>query len=324
MARRPRIGKAQPPDAPAERPELDATMTATPRFTGPSKEHAFLLVLAGPQLGAIYPLPAARDLVIGRRDDADILLGDDGVSRRHASIRVSGDHALLRDLGSANGTYVDGARVAEATLANGSRVHIGLQTVLKFIWADDIEADFQRKLVEGALQDPLTGLYNRRLLEDRLGSELAGGLRHGRLVSVLMVDIDHFKQVNDGHGHLAGDEVLRMVARTLRATIRKEDFVARFGGEEFVVIARETALDGARLLGERIRHAVERSRCFWQDRELSATVSVGVTVSELPARYVPGETELQLLEAADRALYQAKQAGRNRVVALTLAEGHAK
>src|SRR5512138_3791201 len=128
MARRPRLGDTQPPDAPAERPELDATMTAVPRLGGPSKEHAFLLVLAGPQLGTIYPLPADRDLVLGRRDDADILLGDDGVSRRHATIRVDGDHALLRDEGSANGIYVDGARVLEAHLSNGSRVHVGMQT----------------------------------------------------------------------------------------------------------------------------------------------------------------------------------------------------
>jgi diguanylate cyclase (GGDEF)-like protein len=210
--------------------------------------------------------------------------------------------------------------VEEALLANGSRLNVGMQTVLKFIWADDIEADFQRKLVEGALQDPLTGLFNRRMLEDRLGSELAGALRHGRLVSILMIDIDHFKAVNDTYGHLAGDEVLRMVAATIRATLRKEDFVARFGGEEFVVIARETALDGAQLLAERIRRAVERSRCVWQDHELSATVSVGVTVSTLPARFVPGETERQLLDAADRALYRAKQEGRNLVVAVPLDE----
>jgi diguanylate cyclase (GGDEF)-like protein len=318
MARRSNERGTKPAEAPQERPEYDATWTAVPRLGAPSKEHAFLLVLAGPQLGTIYPLPADRELVLGRRDDADILLGDDGVSRRHATIRVEGDHALLKDEGSANGIYVDGARVLEAHLVNGSRVHVGMQTVLKFIWADDIEADFQRKLVEGALQDPLTGLYNRRLMEDRLGSELAGALRHGRLVSVLMVDIDHFKAVNDTRGHLAGDEALRMVANTLRATIRKEDFVARFGGEEFVVIARETGLDGATLLGERIRYAVERSRCVWQDQEIAVTVSVGVTVSKASGRFLPGETERELVEAADRALYRAKQEGRNRVVAVEL------
>jgi len=305
---------------PQDHDEHDATWTAVPRASSRSKEHAFLLVLSGPQLGSIYPLQPDRELVIGRRDDADILIADDGVSRRHASLRVDGAHALVKDLGSANGTFVDGAQVQEALLGNGSRVHIGLQTVLKFIWADDLEAEYQRKLVEGALQDPLTGLYNRRLLEDRLASELAAAKRHGRLVSVLMVDIDHFKAVNDRLGHLAGDEALRMVARTLLATIRKEDFVARFGGEEFVVIARETGLDGAQLLGERIRRAVERSRCVWQDQELSVTVSVGATVSALPAEFVPGQTEPELIDGADRALYRAKQEGRNRVVAAPLAE----
>jgi diguanylate cyclase (GGDEF)-like protein len=299
---------------------MEPTWTSLPRVPSQAKEHAFLLALSGPQLGAIYPLAADRELTIGRRDDADILIGDDGVSRRHATLRVDGEHAILRDLGSANGTYVDGARVEEALLVNGSRIHLGMQTVLKFIFTDDLEADYQRKLVEGALQDPLTGLYNRRMLEDRLGSELAGAKRHGRLVSVLMVDIDLFKAVNDKHGHLAGDEALRMIARTLNATIRKEDFVARFGGEEFVVIARETGLEGARLLGERIRSAVERSRCVWQDVELSVTVSVGVTVSAMPAEFVPGETERQLIEAADRALYRAKQEGRNRVVAVELTD----
>jgi diguanylate cyclase (GGDEF)-like protein len=302
------------------RDDTDTTWTAVPRPSSQGREHAFLLVLSGPQMGAIYPLPADRELTLGRRDDADILVGDDGVSRLHATIRVDGENAFLKDLGSANGTYVDGARVQEALLVNGSRVHIGLQTVLKFIWTDDLEADYQRKLVEGALQDPLTGLYNRRLLEDRLGSELAAADRHERVVSVLMVDIDHFKAVNDGHGHLAGDEVLRMVARTLHATIRKEDFVARFGGEEFVVIARETGLEGARLLGERLRHAVERSRCVWQDVELSVTVSVGVTVSSLPVEFVAGRTERELIDAADRALYRAKQEGRNRVVAVPHAD----
>ena len=300
---------------PARLPEdVEPTWDAIPRALAAPKDHAFLLVLSGPQMGGIFPLPSDRELTIGRRDDADILLGDDGVSRRHATIQVNGAEAIVRDLGSANGTYVDGARVQEALLHNGSRLHVGLQTVLKFIWTDDLEADYQRKLVEGALQDPLTGLFNRRLLEDRLGSELAAARRHGRLVSVLMVDIDHFKAVNDTHGHLGGDEALRMVARTLRATIRKEDFLARFGGEEFVVIARETGLEGALLLGERIRSAVERSRCVWQDVELKVTVSVGVTVSAPATQYVPGETERSLIDASDRALYQAKQTGRNRVV----------
>lgn len=321
MADGARDGKAAKEARPGTAAKLDdPTWTAVPRLPPATREHAFLLVLAGPQIGSIFPLVDALDLEIGRRDDAAVQLTDDGVSRRHAALRVEGEGAVLRDLGSANGTFVDGARVEEAWLVDGSRIHVGRQTILKFIWADDVEAEYQRKLAKGALQDPLTGLYNRRLLEDRLGSELAAAQRHGRAVSLLMVDIDHFKAVNDRWGHLAGDEALRMVADTLRGAIRKEDFLARFGGEEFVVIARETGLEGAHQFGERLRAAVEARRCDWHEARIGVTVSVGVTVSIGLAEFVAGRTERELFEAADRALYLAKQGGRNRVVALPLGD----
>jgi diguanylate cyclase (GGDEF)-like protein len=300
--------------------EHDVTWTAIPRFPSSSVKHAYLLVLAGPQFGEVFPLPADRDLLVGRRDDADLQIRDDGVSRRHATIRVQGEGAVVADLGSANGTYVDGKRVPEIAIADGARIQIGGHTTLKFIWADEIEALYQMRLAEGALQDPLTGLYNRRHLDERLASELAGAQRHTRPLSLLMIDIDHFKQVNDDRGHLAGDEALKMVAFVLRGAVRKEDVLARYGGEEFVVIARETPLDGARALAERIRRAVEKSRFAWQGAELGVTVSIGVTVAASLAEYVPGRTERELVESADRALYLAKQQGRNRVVTLALLE----
>jgi diguanylate cyclase (GGDEF)-like protein len=295
--------------------ELDRTWTAVPRPTASSARHAFLLVLSGPHFGDIFPLAPGKDLVIGRREDADVTISDEGVSRRHASIRVAGEGALLKDLGSANGTYVDGARTEEAHLEDGARVQIGGATTLKFVWADELEARWQMKIAEGALQDPLTGLYNRRHLEERLTSELSSAQRHGREMSLLLVDVDHFKTVNDQHGHLAGDEALKMVAFVLRSAIRKEDVIARYGGEEFVVIARETGLAGAKALAERMRKAVERSRCAWQGHDLGLTVSIGVTVSIGLAEFVAGKSDRELLEAADRALYLAKQAGRNKVVA---------
>lgn len=306
MAKRPR-----PPEE-----EPDVTWTAIPRFPASSEKHAYLLVLAGPQFGEMLPLPTGRDLLLGRRDDADLQIRDDGVSRRHATIRVDGEGAVVTDLGSANGTYVDGRRVPTRQIADGARIQVGGHTILKFVWADEVEARYQVRLAEGAIQDPLTGLYNRRHLDERLASELAGAQRHGRAVSLLMIDIDHFKQVNDGRGHLAGDEALKMVAFVLRGAVRKEDVLARYGGEEFVVIARETPLDGARALAERIRRAVEKSRFGWQEGELGVTVSIGVTVYDPAAGYVPGRTERELVELADRALYLAKQQGRNRVVAL--------
>jgi diguanylate cyclase (GGDEF)-like protein len=298
--------------------EPERTWTAVPRLLSSSEKHAYLLVLAGPQFGAIFPLAPGKELVLGRREDADVQIPDDGVSRRHVSIRVEGEGALVRDLGSANGTYVDGERVPEARVGDGARIQIGGQTTLKFIWADELDARYQMRLAEGALHDPLTGLYNRRHLDDRLAAELAAAQRHGRPVSLLMIDIDHFKEVNDGHGHLAGDEALKMVAFVLRGAVRKEDVLARYGGEEFVVVARETVLDGAHALAERIRRAVERSHCAWQGQELGVTVSIGVTVSVGLTEFVQGKTEREVLEAADRALYLAKKGGRNRVVAVPM------
>lgn len=305
---------------PGSQDEHERTSTAVPRFPSPTEKHAFLLVLSGPQFGDIFPLAPGRELVVGRREDCDVQIRDDGVSRRHATIEVKGPEAVLRDLGSANGTWVDGKREPEAKLVDGTRVQVGGQTTLKFIWADELDARYQVKLAEGALVDPLTGLHNRRHFEERLGSELAAAQRHGHPVSLLLCDVDHFKAINDEFGHLAGDETLKMVAFVLRGAVRKEDVLARYGGEEFVVVARETALDGAQSLGERIRRAVEKSRCAWQGHDLGVTVSIGVTVSGGPAEFVPGRTERELIEAADRALYLAKQDGRNRVVAQRLDE----
>lgn len=306
--------------SPAPPAEPDRTYTAVPRLASTTEKHAYLLVLSGPQFGDIFPLASGRELVIGRRDDCAVQIRDDGVSRQHAVIEVHGEGAELRDLGSANGTWVNGRREQTVKLVDGVRVQVGGQTTLKFIWADELEARYQVKLAEGALIDPLTGLHNRRHFEERLGSELAAALRHGRPISLLLCDVDHFKHINDEYGHLAGDETLKMVAFVLRGAVRKEDVLARYGGEEFVVVARETAMDGTQALGERIRRAVEKSRCAWQGHDLGVTVSVGVAVSEGLAAVVPGRTERELIEAADRALYLAKQAGRNRVVAVRLGE----
>jgi two-component system, cell cycle response regulator len=300
--------------------DIERTWTAMPRLAGPDQRHAFLLVLTGPQFGEVFPLEPGRELVIGRRDDADVPIRDDGVSRRHAVIRVEGEGAVIRDLGSVNGTYVDGARVPEARLADGSRVAVGATTTLKFAWADELEARYQLRLAESALQDALTGLFNRRHLEDRVSSELAAAHRHERPLSLLLIDVDHFKSVNDRFGHLAGDEALKMVAFVLRGAVRKEDVLGRYGGEEFVVLARETALQGAKALGERIRRAVEGSRCAWQGQDLGLTVSIGVTVSVGLTELVPGKSERDLFETADRALYLAKQGGRNAVVAVPMGE----
>jgi diguanylate cyclase (GGDEF)-like protein len=280
-----------------------------------------LLLLSGAQFGELVELTPGVELPLGRRTDAGLFLADDGVSRRHAVLVVRSGEALLRDLESQNGTWVDGERVAEVKLADGQTFSLGAHTRLRFLSGAHPEAALQRSLAQGALREPLTGLYNRRHFLERLTSELAASQRHGRALSLLLLDLDHMKRVNEAHGAAGGDEVLRGVARVVQGTVRKEDVVARVGGEELAVLARDTGLSGARVLGERIRKAVHKARAVHQGREIAVTVSVGVTVSQGLTAFEPGRTEQQLWEAAERSLSRAKQLGRNTVVAAPAAGG---
>jgi diguanylate cyclase (GGDEF)-like protein len=287
-----------------------STLVAVPvaRFDG-TRERAYLVVLAGPQMGAMFKLERGQDLVVGREEGVPILLTDDGVSRRHAQVSLRDGEALVRDLGSRNGLFVNGKQVQEELLADGDKIQLGVTTTIKFTFTDDLEEEYQRRLVEAALRDPLTGLYNRRHFDERLGAELSAARRHGTPLTLMIVDVDHFKNINDTHGHLAGDAVLKQVADVLQAAMRKEDIVARFGGEEFVVIARSTDLEGARRFAERIRGQIEQRVCNFEQLELKVTASIGI--AELDA---DGGAQ-DLLDAADRALYQAKAGGRNAIVA---------
>jgi two-component system cell cycle response regulator len=298
--------------------ESDPTWNVQGPATRSSEKRSFLMVLSGPQFGEIFELEPGRESVIGRKAGVEILIRDGGVSRRHAVIIAQGGETRIRDLESQNGTFVDGIRVTDCPLVDGNRIHLGVSTALKFVCGDDVEIEFQRRLCEGAFHEPLTGLYNRRHFMDRLGAEMAAAQRHERALSLLLIDIDHFKAVNDKFGHLAGDEALKMIAHVLKGSARKEDILARLGGEEFVVLSRETALPGGRALAERIRKAVERSRYAWEGQDIKLTVSIGVTVSIGLTEFKPGRNDRELLAAADKALYQAKQAGRNCVVAVPL------
>ena len=154
--------------------------------------------------------------------------------------------------------------------------------------------------------DPLTGLCNRRELGEQMARQQARAQR-GRVHALLMVDLDHFKRINDELGHAAGDAALRHVARLLQASLREQDCAARYGGEEFALLLPDTDLPGAQLLAERLRAALAASVWSWQGRHWPLTASLGVAVS------APGRVGAALLEAADHAMYQAKSEGRNRV-----------
>lgn len=270
-------------------------------------------VLNGNSSGAVFKIARGTSL-IGRSPNAPIRINDDGVSRNHAEVRLDGDVCVLTDLDSRNGTFVNGVRLAGSTeLTEGDKVQIGRTTVLKFALHDDLDDSFHQDLVSSALRDPLTKLYNKRYLMERLDSELKFARRHETSISLLMLDIDHFKKVNDTFGHLAGDKVLEHLAVVLVKAVRNEDVVARFGGEELAIVLRAIPIDQAAQLAERLRKLVEATVIEHGERRLQATVSVGVAAYPITR----AETAEQLLEAADQALYRAKHAGRNRVVRVT-------
>ncbi|QHF42327.1 hypothetical protein PspS35_00425 [Pseudomonas sp. S35] len=160
-----------------------------------------------------------------------------------------------------------------------------------------------------ALIDPLTGLPNRAAWSERLDHEVNAWHQHGNSLSLAMLDLDHFKRINDGYGHLAGDKVLKIIANVLRKRLRPSDFIARFGGEEFVLLMPNSSLPDALGVGEVLRAAIEACPFHFKGEPVTITVSMGV------AQFQPGERSDLALKRADEALYRAKAAGRNQVQA---------
>ena len=171
----------------------------------------------------------------------------------------------------------------------------------------------QQELVEQSqrlealiFEDPLTGLANRRFILTQLSGQVSAARRHGRPLSIAIVDIDHFKAVNDAYGHAAGDVVLAAVTQTLRHNLRAEDQLGRLGGEEFLAILPDAGESAAITTGEKLRAAVAGERVLYGGQELSVTISVGAAAWD-------GEAADELLRRADEALYEAKRSGRDRV-----------
>lgn len=278
------------------------------------RKRACVTVLTGTMTGQLYRL-ACGTTVIGRATDAAIRLLDDGVSRHHAQLVVDSEGVWLEDCDSRNGTFINGERLATRhALRDGDKLQVGRTSVLRFAYHDDLDDSFHHNLMSSALRDPLTQLFNKRYFLDRLDSELKFAQRHETSLSLLMVDLDHFKVVNDTHGHLAGDAVLKNLANVLSCAVRNEDVVARFGGEEIGIILRAIPLEPAVQLADRLRGLVQATVTPHRGLELRATASIGA--AGYPATKC--DTVDALIEAADRALYKAKGHGRNRVARQTL------
>lgn len=268
-----------------------------------------LVMIAGPDLGQRVDLREG-ELRIGRESHCDVVLPLGGVSRVHCSIRREASGVWLRDLGSTNGTRKNGALVRTQTdvkLHVGDLIAIG-GAIFKLLDAESPESEYHDQVFRTMALDGLTQVRNRRSLQEALETEIARSRRHQHELSLLLLDVDRFKEVNDQHGHLCGDLVLQRIAALLARHGRRENCTARYGGDEFAIVLAETGLGGAIVFAERIRGAVEHEELQVGGTRIEVTLSIGV------AEWRPELRQPEdLIALADAALYRAKNDGRNRV-----------
>ena len=217
---------------------------------------------------------------------------------------------MVEDLGSTNGSYINDEPVDGQVLRDMDFLKIG-SAIFKFLSGSSVETAYHEEIYRMTIIDALTGAHNKRYFLEFLDREIARCSRYERPLSLLMFDIDHFKNINDTHGHLTGDFVLREMSRRLLGRIRKEELLARYGGEEFACVLPETDHPGALLFAEQLRGLVESNTFDHDDDQIRVTISVGLhTLSD----YSKTTTAEEFIGFADDNLYRAKRSGRNCVI----------
>jgi diguanylate cyclase (GGDEF)-like protein len=288
------------------------TWITTPRrLTAAAGREACLVHIypTGTSMGCRYPL---RDqcVAIGRGEENGVRIQDNSVSRRHAKIEPLPEGYFVLDLQSTNGTFVNDKPIDAPTLLNdGDYLRVG-NCIYRYLAGGNIEAEYHEEIYRLTILDGLTQIHNRRYLQEFLDREVARSQRHARPLAVVMFDIDRFKSINDQHGHLYGDFVLRELTERVRGAVRREDLFARYGGEEFTLVLVETSVEQAMEVAERLREAAAARPYRFDDNEINLTISVGVACTSGD----PPMTPAALLKLADERLYTAKRTGRNRVV----------
>jgi len=292
-------------------PRSQTLVVESPAKRG-ARHKAVLTTATGTQTARVYVIPQGEVLSLGRAEEANIRFDDASVSGNHARIvLVAGDY-VFADNRSTNGSYINDIRVDGATkLKDGDRIRLGPHCMVRFNIVDDDEEAALKKMYEAALYDGLTKVYNRKHLDERLDVEIAFAVRHNTELSVILLDVDYFKKVNDTYGHLAGDAVLKSTAQVMAHGLRQEDLLARYGGEEFGVVARGIGVQNAVLLADRLRIAIEVTPVEFEGQVLRVTASAGVASLRCCGGRLDKAT---LVGTADQRLYAAKQAGRNRVI----------
>lgn len=266
-----------------------------------------LVQIYGGDLGRKYEL--TDELIsIGRDPSNAVIIDTDSVSRRHAQIETHGAEKVVTDLESTNGTYLNDKLVERAELRTGDLLKIG-DTIFKFLRGQNIESAYHEEIYRLTINDGLTQIANKRFLLDFLEGEMSRSKRYDRSLTLIMMDLDHFKNINDEFGHLTGDFVLKEIANLIRNRIRREELFARYGGEEFAIVLPETGEEGGREFASILRELIADAEFEFEGNLIPVTVSLGV--AELTKKMVSPE---DLIRSADERLYQAKQEGRNRVI----------
>ncbi len=306
------------------------TRQAKPAKSAQTERRPALVSLRG-ELMAV-PIPLERDqVIIGRALEADVRLNDSRASRLHARITTERDAGSetasyrISDLGSTNGTLVNGELITEAVLNDGDKIVIG-EHLFRFDMLDEIDREFQQQIHRLLAHDELTGLLTSKSFFSELRREAARAEAESRPFCVLMMDLDHFKEVNDTYGHLVGSKTLEDTGRVIKEALRAGDVAARFGGEEFAAFLLDANYAQGLVAAERVRVAVEGHTFSATRIGTTEGATHKITISVGVAAYPDDATDpIQLVELADSALYRAKRSGRNRICAyrpsLALTEG---
>jgi diguanylate cyclase (GGDEF)-like protein len=306
----------------SEGPEIESGTSTVTRVINPNTDtlkldmeaakasDAILIIIRGSPQGKKFVLKGEA-LTLGRDKSADIQINDPNVSRQHAKILQSENGFILEDLGSRNGTHINYEKMesnAKVNLAKEDMIRMGT-TVLKFLPAGELETLYHTNLTNMAYMDKLTEVYNRNYISDVLEAEFKRAKALHTNFSLILFDIDNFKKVNDNYGHDGGDHVLTELARTVKNSgLRERDFVGRYGGEEFLILLTNSSLQQAGEVAERVRRNVESHKFNYEDQVIPVTISIGVScIGKIH------HNSVELYKAADKALYESKHTGKNKV-----------
>ncbi len=269
-----------------------------------------LIIISGDLFGQIINLNEKKKVYIGRGSECDVVIDNPSLSRKHCVVRNENGVITIEDLNSTNGTFINGVRITKTELKSGQRVFLGDVCAFKFAYQDDIDLDLNKLILEKAIKDRLTGVYNRTYFDELLKKEFAFHKRAKLPLSLIFLDLDDFKKINDTFGHICGDEILKKVASTLKSNVRESDYVCRYGGEEFVIILKNTEFEKAMKKAESLRVLISSIELLCNSNNIGITASIGVSTLD-GNNFKSGK---RLLAEADSAMYRAKELGKNLVI----------